>query len=193
MSLDDLIPNVSVPEGTCGVWRVEKTTITEEEARFANLRNSFRPGARTCRPGTITKLMRGGTLVMSDTWDEKRDHSYFVHAAKGSVLIHGLGLGMVLGAVLAKPDVTEVTVVEIAPEVIELVSHVYQDPRVTIINADCRMWKPPVGKRYDAVWHDIWDDICADNLDEMKSLHRRFGRRSAWQGSWARGLCERYA
>jgi hypothetical protein len=33
------------------------------------------------------------------------------------------------------------------------------------------------GKRYDMVWHDIWDDICSDNLEGMAKLHRKYGDR----------------
>ena len=34
--------------------------------------------------------------------------------------------------------------------------------------------------------HDIWDDICLDNLETMATLHRKYGRRCDWQGSWKR-------
>jgi hypothetical protein len=54
-------------------------------------------------------------------------------------------------------------------------------------------WKPPKGVRYDAAWHDVWDDICTDNLVGMRKLHRKYGKRCGWQGSWCRGECERSA
>ena len=57
---------------------------------------------------------------------------------------------------------------------------------------DAFEYKPPKGKRYDAVWHDIWDGICTDNLKDMKKLHRKYGKNSNYQASWARGLCELY-
>ena len=66
------------------------------------------------------------------------------------------------------------------------------DDRVNIICADAFEWRPPKGVRYNAVWHDIWDDICTDNLPEMTRLHRKYGRRADWQGSWCRELCKRY-
>jgi hypothetical protein len=34
------------------------------------------------------------------------------------------------------------------------------------------------------VWHDIWLDLCTDNLEGMGKLHRKYGRRTDWQGSW---------
>lgn len=187
------IPNVCVPEGAAGAWRVERFTISEDQADVSNIEMMFRPGGRRIRSGSYTRLMRGSQLVMSDTPDEKRDHAWFVREARGDVLINGLGLGMVLGAVLRKLEVSSVTVVERSADVIKLVGPSYlADRRVTIVQGDAFAWKPPTGVRYGAVWHDIWDDICSDNLPQMHRLHRRYGRRADWQGSWARELCERY-
>ena len=131
---------------------------------------------------------------MSNTPDEIRDFSYFVSVAYGSVLINGLGLGVVVKALLNKPDITKVKVVEKSADVITLVADTYlKDPRVEIVQADCFEYKPPKGERYDAVWHDIWDEICADNLPEMQRLHRKYRKRTGFQGSWCRLQCERAA
>ncbi len=35
-------------------------------------------------------------------------------------------------------------------------------------------------------WFDIWDDLCTDNLEQMKILHRKFARKAAWKGSWGK-------
>jgi hypothetical protein len=35
-------------------------------------------------------------------------------------------------------------------------------------------------------WFDIWPSICQDNWDEMKLLHRRYGRKADWKGCWGR-------
>jgi hypothetical protein len=51
-------------------------------------------------------------------------------------------------------------------------------------------YRPDAGARFGAIWHDIWDSICEDNLDQMKTLHRRYGRRCDWQGSWGRDTIE---
>lgn len=37
----------------------------------------------------------------------------------------------------------------------------------------------------------IWDSLCADNLEEMTKLKRRFGRRTDWQGCWGEYQCRR--
>jgi spermidine synthase len=138
---------------------------------------------------------------MSDTPAEQDDHREFVQRARGRILINGLGLGMVLQACLERRKwqsdeyaVEHATVVEISPAVIALVAPHYQaryGDRLTIVQADALTWQPPKGERYAAVWHDIWPDICTDNLPQMHTLHRRYGRRADWQGSWARWICER--
>lgn len=190
MSIDALIPAVSVPEGISGPWSVKRIVVSDEDAKFENLRACFGSG-RPIRPGTYTRLSRGGTTVMSDVPAEKRDHVAFVRVARGDVLINGLGLGMVLQAVLLKPEVLSVTVVEKSADVIALVGDVYRnDPRLTIVEADAYTFQPPKGVRYGAVWHDIWDDICSDNLKGMGRLHRKYGRRTDWQGSWAKEICQ---
>ena len=178
--IDKLIPKVTVPEGECGAWKVRRVEV--EDSIVARFRE------RHFVPGTYTHLTRNGKLVMSDTPAERRDHLAFVRAATGDVLISGLGLGMCLAACLRKPDVTSITVIEIDPDVIALVGPHYNDPRVTIINADAMAWKPEKGKTFGAVWHDIWDDICTDNLPQMSTLNRRYARKARWKGCWAEGL-----
>lgn len=129
-------------------------------------------------------------MIMSDTPDELRDFQMAVLRAKGHILINGLGLGCVVTACLRKPEVETATVIEIDSDVIALVGSHFTDDRLTIINADAFQYQPPKGQRYQMVWHDIWDSICSDNLPQMHRLHRKYGRRADWQGSWSRELCE---
>ncbi len=179
--IDRLIPKVKLPEGNRGHWSVKRLDIADSVV--------MRIRERYFEPGVYTQLVhdqRG--LVMSDTPAERYDHAPFVRAAKGDVLISGLGLGMCIGAVLKKPEVSSVTVVEVDPDVIALVAPHYTDSRLSIVNADAREWTPPKGRRFGAVWHDIWDNICGDNLPEMHKLNRRYGRRADWKGCWSQDL-----
>ena len=98
---------------------------------------------------------------------------------------------MVLKAVLKKPEVTDVTVVELSQEVIDMVSPHYQDERVAFVHADALEYKPSTKKLYQMVWHDIWDNICSDNLPQMQTLHRKYGKKAEWQGSWCHDQCKR--
>lgn len=201
-SQSERLRKVDVPEGKSGDWEVSRFTVTEEDIKLHNLRAVMRPGCRTMDAGIFTKLTNGVALVMSDTRAELQDHREPARRARDDrddpkypnhVLINGLGIGVVLQAVLDEPTVNHATVVEKSEDVIRLVgSHYLQryGHRLTIINADALEWKPPVGIRYRVVWHDIWNYICADNLPEMHKLHRKYGRRCDWQGSWCRYLCE---
>lgn len=192
MTIHERIPYVDVPEGASGNWRIERFSVSEEEANFSRIRSMFRRTERSVDAGNYTRLMRGSTVVMSDTIAEKRDHWEFVAAAKGVVLINGLGLGMVLNAVLQKPEVERAIVVEKSVDVLALSAPHYRakfGDKAEIVLADALTFQPPKSVRFGAVWHDIWDFICGDNLEQMKALHRRYGRRTDWQGSWCRDLC----
>jgi hypothetical protein len=179
---------INVPDGISNEWEIK--TFHVENKELSQMLSLLKYG-RGVPGGTYKKLIRNGTCVMSNTPDEINDFRYFVQKAKGSVLVNGLGLGVLLKALLNKPEVTEITVIEKSPDVIKLVSPTYlTDERVIIINDDAFTFKPPKGKKYDAVWHDIWDDICIDNLEEMKKLHRKYGKKTNYQESWCRSICE---
>lgn len=183
-----MIPNVTIPEGTKGPWTVSKFEISAEPT-IETLRLAL--DGRGIRPGKYTRLShKSRGVVMSDTTAEKADHYGFARAAQGHCLINGLGIGMCLNAALQKEQVSFVTVVEIDKDVIDLVWPHYASERCEIVHISAFDYKPPKGVRYGAVWHDIWDAICEDNLPEMHKLHRKYGRRADWQGSWGRGTIE---
>ena len=183
MTLDDTIPKVNLPEGRKGPWQIERVTI--EDNPILRIRE------RLFKPGTYTHLRhdhRG--LVMSDTPAERYDHYRFIQIAQGRVLISGLGLGMCVGALLRKGEVTSVTVLEIDPDVIALVAPHYEDDRLTVIETDALEYKPPKGSRFNYVWHDIWDSICLDNRPQMTKLNRRWTRYADWYGCWSQNLLD---
>ena len=182
------IEKVAVPEGRRGPWSVERFALQDMPSTSAF-------GRGEAAAGTYTKLVHATRgIVMSDTPDEMRDHREAVARARGSCLINGLGLGMLLAAVLKKPDVTDVTVVEVDPDVIALVGPSYDaDPRLTIVQADALTYQPPPGRRYAMVWHDIWDRISASNLASMAALLRKYEPIADWQGCWAEDLSIRCA
>ncbi len=184
--------DIKIPDGKSGDWSVETFTVSEGDANLHNMRCAINHRThRRIEPGTYKKLVRNGTIVMSNTPAEILDHVWFARWAKGAVLVNGLGLGVVLEMLLERPEVYHVTVIEKSKDVIRLVAPFYEsNPKVTIVNADAFTYKPEKGRVYGAVWHDIWDYITSDNLPEMHKLHRKYGRRTKSQGSWCRELCE---
>ncbi len=183
--------DINVPDGISGVWKVESFTVSKKDAEFASIRSIFQSGRGSLPPGDYKKLTRNGHMIMSNTPDEIRDFSSFAYRAHGHILINGLGIGVLVSALLKKDEVKSIMIIEKSEDVIKLSGPTYLiDERVTIYNADCFDYVPPLGVRYNYVWHDIWDDITSDNLPEMHKLHRKYGRRCDYQESWCRYQCE---
>ena len=187
---------VRLPLGTSGNWSVKKFTVSKQDEKISYLRAQLSASAlgRWTPAGTYIRLVRDNTTIMSDTPDEISDHIPPILYSKGKCLVNGLGLGVVIQGMLRRKIVEHVTVVEISKDVIDLVGKVYQKrfgKRLTIVNDDAFEFKPPKGQRYEVVWHDIWDNICLDNLPEMTTLKRKYGRRTNWQGAWSQGICRR--
>ena len=185
---------IDVPDGKSGIWEVKTITVTENDAKIARMRAimSSQGGRGVIKPGQYKQLTRGGYIIMSNTPDECRDFAHFVYVARGSVLVNGLGLGVLLKVLLNRIGITEITVIEKSPDVIALVGDTYRkDSRVTIIEADAFTWQPPKENFYDFIYHDVWDDITSDNLPEMAKLHRKYGKRCTYQESWCKDECLR--
>lgn len=187
---------VNVPDGESGGWKVDTFLVDEDRAEAFNFGQALQGTyERRIVPGIYKRLLYTNNeeteIVMSNTPAEISDHDLFFRVLdmvgdNASVLINGLGLGMALSVVLKNPKITEVTVIEKSQHVIKLVSPSFDDPRLTIINADALEWKAPVGKRYSIVWHDIWNSISTKNSKTMGTLHRKYGKRCDWQSSWCR-------
>ena len=135
----------------------------------------------------------GWASVMTDTPAEYDDHADLFAHARGRVLLHGLGLGCALSALLADPAVEHVDVVDANADVIALVGPYFRDDPVTIHHASCidKVW--PDDARWNYVWHDILTYVDEDNLDDATAEHGiSYGRlallfagRADRQGAWA--------
>jgi hypothetical protein len=183
---------------------LRRFTVNEHQAMIQMMRaacNPHRP-PRFVPAGEYWQLLIDGGVMMTDTPDEKIDHLPAFDAAeriaqRGDAfrcLVNGFGLGLVTNALLEIPEVEHVTVVELNPDVIKHMAHytlgTYGSARVTVVHADAFDYQPPKGERFGVVWHDIWPSMSPDNLPEMHRLHRKYGRRTEWQGSWCRSFCE---
>lgn len=179
-------------EGTVGKWMLEHFELSMEEVRLNNLRCVFGGSRGHIAPGKYTRLTRNGNVIMSDTpvelqdlWDYESQLHWAVRS-ETALPVHINGLGMGICTKMALDLGLCVEVIELDPEVIALIGvqllKLYPQDRLTIIQADALEFKPKMN--YCVTWHDIWDDVCGDNLPEYHLLHRRYGRRTKWQGSW---------
>lgn len=176
---------VLIPEGRSGDVAVERFEVREDMGMLRMMM------FRSTEPGEYTKITRNGHLWMSDTRAEYLDAARFIGTAKalgGRVLVNGLGLGMVVGCLLECPDIEHIDVVEIDDDVINLVAPSFEDGRVTIHHADAYEMKWPRGTCWQSAWHDIWDNMCTDDLRGHARLNRKYGGRVEYQECWAHDL-----
>jgi len=187
---------IDTPDGSCGPWSIETFEIDERAASFSRVRavvtgNRF----EVVEAGTYRRLVhRTRGVVMSNTRMEKSTNTGAWMAARGHVLINGLGLGMLLGAILRKPEVEFVRVIEIDPDVISLVGPTFAGrENVEIVQADALAYRPEKAERYTFAWHDIWDFTGPDMLPTMAALKRKWARRVGEQKAWTEKLARYHA
>jgi hypothetical protein len=181
---------VNVPDGVSGDWTVERFTVPDEPT-IAGLRAAL--DGHGVPPGDYTRLIRGGIFpetIMSDTPWEIRTNAPILRAMEHpecrAVLLMGLGIGMVLQHAIKQPHLTQIDVIEQSPDVIKLVGPTYtHDARVSILEADALEFRPDRYAFYDAIWIDIFDGICADNLPQIKKLKARWRKNCVWCAAWS--------
>jgi hypothetical protein len=183
-----------LPPGEKGNAKIDHFTITGRE--FLGFRSDD-----YIVPGTYARLLINGQTMMSDTQMEQRTNCDALQAARGNVLIAGLGIGMLLLPVLMKSDVAQVTVLELNQNVIDLVEpHIRKAAgkharKLRILQMDAKAFGQPVRIdahsgtpiKYDTIWLDIWGSLSTDDLDEMRAMrrqHRKWLKKGGWLGSW---------
>ena len=144
-----------------------------------------------CPPGRYTRLLIDGETMMSDTPMEMETNQHVLEKAHGNVLIGGLGLGMLIIPLLAKPEVHKLVIVEQNPNVIELVGRqMPASPKIEIVNGDIFRWVPGRSTKFNIIYFDIWQWIGPEFLDDIEILKNRFepyldaSDPQAWMGAW---------
>jgi hypothetical protein len=151
------------------------------------------------------------TAWMSTGLLEQESHAYHVHLARGVVVVAGLGLAMYVHAAAAKPEVDRVVVIEIAPDVIDLMRgacgwDTWPDrKKIIILEADARdadlrrhVLAAAGGRGVDYLFADIWPR-CADPASPAETaamVHVLRPKAAGWWGqevSFARWWQERGA
>jgi hypothetical protein len=194
----NLFPEMAglVPQSAKGRASVQHVTVDIHGGRTASyvygeFKNPSPPG--TYLTLRVTNDAGQSQIMMSDFHYERATCVEVVQRAHGDVLIAGLGLGMILHPILRKQELRSVTVIEKFQDVVDLISPTLpNDPRLCLITADIFQWQPPDASLYDIIWFDIWPDIEACRLPEMRLLSRRFrpylnhSNPQSWMESWHR-------
>lgn len=187
---------INVPDGRVGQWEIQTFHINESDALIYNMME-MRSSHRFIVPGEYKRLVsydkgsdKANFPTMSNTRAEVLDHLPFIMKATGDVLIFGLGLGMVVQALIEKLEVKSITVIEKEPDVIKLSGEFYEklSPKVKIIHGDALTYNDE--NPFDAIWCDIWDDIDSENSIEMSILKDRWKKKCPLIMCWAEIECE---
>lgn len=127
----------------------------------------------------------GGYVVMEDTERELRRHLPIMLAARGRVLVSGLGLGCVVRGMLANGRIEHIDVVEINKDIIDHFGSEFSgDARVSIHHGDALSFDLGRGP-WDYAWHDIYTDgndgLAQEHAKLIARSDRYVGRQGAWQ------------
>lgn len=188
---------VDVPEYHHDGVDIEQFVITEDQAWLDQLRTAANPQRpdRSIQVGTYTRLSVDGILWMTDTPAEIRDllevDDAMGRANGGSMLIVGLGLGVVLNRAIVGHGMQWIDVVEREQRVIDAVGPYYQalaelnGITLNIYCEDIHRLRVPTSRRWDVGFFDIWADIDSDDMPEVTRLRKRFSKRLGTFIAWA--------
>ena len=105
------------------------------------------------------RLVENGVEWMSYEPKELATHDFAIRKCEGKVLVGGLGLGYIVEKLAEKPTVTKITVIEISPEVKELVWR-FLDKRgkCDIVIDDIENYLKTTKERFDYIYLDVFSD-----------------------------------
>ncbi len=181
-----------IPAGSSGDWCVEKFEVVGERTERPG--SPPPPDCALRRPGTYTRLRQGATVFMTDLYDEWWTQRIAIEQALhwgGRVLVAGLGLGLIVDSMLeAASPVERITVLELSPDVLRLSGphlKARHGDRLELVQANAFDWEPPAGRPFSVVWHDIWPNPRAPEVEsDMKRLETRYQGACRWHGCWPR-------
>lgn len=180
----------SLPPQEFGLWQIERiaadgAAINPREKSMGALMVGF-PDYTLLRRFTCANIhLAHGEIVMEDSVIELSRHLPIWMAARGRVLVTGLGLGCVVRGLLANPMVRRIDVVEIDPDIVRVIGPEFAaDPRVMIHLGDALKirWSPDT--RFDFAWHDLWKEGRGLQLMHAELIIRLRGI-AGRQGAWA--------
>lgn len=162
-------------------WKIRTFTIKYPDHYRAILNDGIIPGtyvSLTCKNPKAKGLDSDCTCMMSDTPMEKFTNQEFLNIARGTVLIAGLGIGMLPAALAEKDNVESITIIEYDQEIIDLVEplirqYVKNQEKIKIIKANAYTYpKENPNVKYDFIWIDIWEDFHGyyDELDTFEQI-----------------------
>lgn len=152
-----------------GKWSLARTPRVENTAGY------FLPWS--VQPAGWVIKYAGKNVRMSLTRMEIESHMPHLAAARGHVVIAGLGMGFALYNIAKKSEVTEVTVLERDPEIVVLLETAtkWHDwpgaEKVQLIIGDALEYRPtsPVDFLYADIWPKLGDEAALGDTQQMQA------------------------
>lgn len=176
------ISPLSIPEGKSGHVKIGHAEHpAKEPVTVVSTRTAIFAGQTPLRvsynePVTYTILGDKDGTWMTDTPAEQVSAHDALKKCKGRVLVGGLGLGYFIKKLQEKNNVSEVIVIEISQDVINLVwKHLNLDKRFSVICIDIKKYlkRYTSNRKFDWVYLDIWrGDGEASFIDTVLPLKR---------------------
>lgn len=180
------VPRSILPQ-EFGLWVIERLAaggqLIHPTQRAIHVDRCGWPDYTLLRRYTLETMNVGGDVVMEDSRSELRKHLPIWMAARGRVLVTGLGLGCVVRGLLAKTDVDQIDVVEIDDDILRVIGPEFaKNPRVNLHLGDAL--KIDLPGKFDFAWHDLW--IEGEGLQRLHAkLFVKYRRLCGPQGAWA--------
>lgn len=188
---------------------VELFEVTNDQAKWFNLRNCGTP-IHYINAGKYVRLKISNDLVMSDTPYEKRTNQDFVNNAHGNVLIGGLGIGLLLKALLPKlesGEIKHISIWENNENLIKLWNIAKQylpvHDKIHIYHYNIFEYKQTKNRQlkgfFDSIYIDIWSHLDETAYEQMKYFRRVFkpflnaNNPNAFIECWGREECMKKA
>lgn len=154
-----LTPLTNLPDKTIGQARLRHTRKTRGTYLFEGMKGF--EYYEVTNPIRCTYLERQGPRGGWHVWMTD-DPTHWTHMKKlcdalppGRILCAGLGLGLMVHHLVKRKDITQVHVIELAPDVIKLIQPTLpKDSRIKITNANFYDYIRRHKRRYDAI---LWD------------------------------------
>lgn len=172
-TLSYLLPDSKKGSAELRSFTVDKATVefTKLKAAMSGLSSEY----LGFKPGKYARLLIHGSTIMSNTYMEIETNRSIMDNANGKVLIAGLGIGMIILPIQEKKNVDKIIVVENNEDVIDLVANKLPlHHKVEIVKGNIFDLSLSKDDKFDTIYFDIWDGICADYWNEMKKLTSKF-------------------
>lgn len=179
---DSFLVAAWLPEAHSGEWSIRRHAVEGDRAVWLAMGND--PLGGTSPPAIYSALLEGERQWMTDEPSELLQCLAVVEAARGDVLITGLGLGLVSSLLCRRDNVRTITIVERQPAVIELVWPALSrlSAKLKLVADDAFQFRPD--RRFDLVYHDIW--LGNGGPPEIPGLFMRYRPFAARQAAWTR-------